>query len=149
MAGVALRLQGARCCPIRRTTSALRPVCRIFSRPRCSTSYMSRTGTHGRHLARRAVPLCFGPWRLHRPNGYLACPSAGRATVSRGVVNCPKLAWAMRLPEKQQAPLSSGAQEIVSLVAVSVVKTLRILAVLNGCFNIKGFGSVSLGPNLI
>jgi hypothetical protein len=47
----------------------------------------------------------------------------------RGAVDCPKLAWAMRLPEKQQAPLSSGAQEIVSLVAVSVVKTFRI----SGC----------------
>ena len=52
----------------------------------------------------------------------------------------------MRLPEQQQAPLSSGPQEIVSLVAVSVVQTFRILAVLNGCFNVKGFGSVSLGP---
>jgi hypothetical protein len=43
--------------------------------------------------------------------GYLACPSAGRATVSRGVVNCPKLARAMSLPEQQQALLSSGPQE--------------------------------------
>ena len=72
--------------------------------------------------------------------GYLPCPSAGLATVFRGAVDCSKLARAMRLPEQQQRAAQFRATRMVSLVDFQSYKPLGSLAVLNGCFNIKGFG---------
>ena len=67
-------------------------------------------------------------------------PLGGLATVFRGAIHCSKLARAMRLPEQQQGPLSSGPQEWFRWWQFRSCKPLGSLAVLNGCFNIKGFG---------
>jgi hypothetical protein len=64
--------------------------------------------------------------------GYLACPSAGLATVFRGAVDCSKLARAMRLPEQQQR-----AAQFRAWLYLTAASTLRALV------------SVPLGPNSI
>jgi hypothetical protein len=103
-------------------------------------------GNAWRHLARRALPLCFGPWRLHRRKAIWPAPRRVSPRFIRGVVNCPKLARAMSLPEQQQALLSSGPQESFRWWHGSC-KIQDLWLLLNGCFN--ALVSVSLNPNSI
>jgi hypothetical protein len=123
MAGVALRLQGARCCPIRRTTSALRPVCRIFSRPRCSTSYRSR--------ARERLADISPEERCHYASvhgGFIGQRLSGLPLGrSRHGFSRRRRLFEARPGDEASRTTAKG-------------RSVPGLAVLNGCFNIKGFG---------
>ena len=52
----------------------------------------------------------------------------------------PSIVRSSRLPEQQQASLSSEPRESFCWSQFRSCKPLGSLAVLNGCFNIKGFG---------
>jgi len=119
-----------------------------FSRGRAAQPRISRARECLAESRPKSAATMLRSMTASSAKGYLACPSAGLATVFRGAIHCSKLARAMRLPEQQQGPLSSGPQEWFRWWQFRSCKPLGSLAVL--CSDLGGRSrSVGQETNLL